>query len=248
MTRKFGTDGVRGKAGTALTAELAYTLGLAAATALTTPGEQRPTIVIGKDTRISGDMLEAALAAGIAAAGVNVTLLGIIPTPGVAALMRILNADAGAVISASHNPYYDNGIKFFSRGGYKLPDSMENAIETMLKTPDTISRATGAHIGRIRSLENADQLYVDLLLQQQSPNLANMKIALDCANGAASFLAPPLLQKLGAEVIVIGNHPDGININHACGSTHLKSLQKLVINSHAHLGLAFDGDADRLLA
>lgn len=248
MSRKFGTDGIRGKAGVALTPELAYRLGLAAAVALTDNNKQKSTILIGKDTRISGDMLESALAAGLTAAGVDVVLLGVIPTPGVAALLRHLQGDAAAVISASHNPYFDNGIKFFARGGYKLPDQTEDKLESLLANPQDIPRATEDHIGRIHVYPQAIETYAELLLERQSPDLTGMKIALDCANGASWQLMPPLLRRLGADIVVCGDQPNGVNINDNCGSTHLAALQKLVLEEKADLGLAFDGDADRLLA
>ncbi|MCR4962540.1 MAG: phosphoglucosamine mutase [Firmicutes bacterium] len=248
MSRKFGTDGIRGKAGVMLTPELAYRLGLAAAVALSDKGKEKSTILIGKDTRISGDMLESALAAGLVAAGVDVVLLGVIPTPGVAALLRHLHGDAAAVISASHNPYYDNGIKFFARGGYKLPDEVEDQLEALMDDPQAIPRATDGRIGRIHMYPQAIETYAGLLLQQQSPDLQGMKIALDCANGASYQLMPALLRRLGAEVTVCGDRPNGVNINDHCGSTHLAALQKLVLQEKADLGLAFDGDADRLLA
>ena len=249
MGKKFGTDGLRGKAGTVLTPEIAFELGMAAASVLTNNSATvKPTILIGKDTRISGDMLESALTAGITAVGVNVILLGIIPTPGVAALCRELNADAGVVISASHNPYYDNGIKFFSGTGYKLPDCVEEEIEVLLDDPSLIKRAVEGNIGCISRFDNAQELYSQILLKQQQPNLHGMKIAMDCANGAAAPIAGKLLASLGAELHIIGDDPNGININADCGSTHMEALQKLVSEIGAVIGLAFDGDADRFLA
>lgn len=250
MGKYFGTDGVRGRANHELTAELAFRLGRAAAMVLAREhgGEQqRPLVLIGKDTRISGDMLEAALAAGIAAAGCDVELLGVLPTPGVAMLTRCSGAAAGAVISASHNPYYDNGIKFFATTGFKLPDQVELEIEQLIDASD-LPQVADAGLGRIHRSDNAAELYRNWLIGQLSPPLHGLTIVVDAANGAASDIAAPVLSLLGAKVISIHDEPDGININDNCGSTHLTSLCQRVVDSGADLGLAFDGDADRLLA
>jgi phosphoglucosamine mutase len=249
MGKYFGTDGMRGRAVSQLPPALIFRLGLAAANVLTTGGvQQRPLVLIGKDTRISGDYLEAALATGLAAAGCDVLLLGVIPTPGVAALTRILDADAAAVISASHNPYYDNGIKFFDRAGHKLPDQMEAEIERLLDNPSELQLAEEDQLGRISSYEKAAEKYALWLLEAQAPDLRGLKIVVDTANGAAALIAAPLLQGLGAEVICLGNQPDGCNINEGCGSTHTEALSAKVREERANLGLAFDGDADRILA
>ncbi|MDO4581336.1 MAG: phosphoglucosamine mutase [Bacillota bacterium] len=248
MGNFFGTDGVRGRVNLTLTAELAMNIGMAAAQVLACGKGQRPLIVIGRDTRISGDMLEAALAAGITAVGADAVLLGVIPTPGVAALMRQMNAAAGVVISASHNPYYDNGIKIFSEGGRKLPDELEAQIESRLAGIEHIERAMDGHIGKIRYYVGASELYMKLLLETQAVDARGLKIVVDCANGAISPIAAPLFSALGAEVVTIADRPDGLNINDHCGSTHIEPLCQRVLAEHADLGLAFDGDADRLLA
>ena len=241
MAKYFGTDGIRGKANEVLTPELALHLGKAAA--LLTRDQEKPCVLIGKDTRVSGYMLENALAAGFMAAGVEVLLLGVIPTPGVAALCRVYGAP-GAVISASHNPYYDNGIKFFSAQGAKLPDEAQEQIEELLERP--IMHSTS--LGRLTVVPGAAQQYMDILLDAQNPCLRGMKLAIDCANGAASPIAAGLLRRLGAEVIELASQPDGYNINENCGSTHPEQLQQVVTEHGAALGLAFDGDADRLIA
>ncbi len=249
MAKFFGTDGVRGVANKELTPELAFDLGRAAAQILALNSDSAsPRIFIGKDTRISGDMLEAALSAGICAAGVSVTLLGVLPTPGVAVLCRQLTADAGAVISASHNPFSDNGIKFFSGTGYKLPDHVEAAIESLLNNRSSIERAVGDKLGRIDCYNQAAADYKQFLLSKFNYDLSGMKIAIDCANGAASSIAADVFNSCGAEVVAIGDKPDGCNINNGYGSTHPQALQDFVKDQMADLGLAFDGDADRLLA
>jgi len=244
MTKYFGTDGIRGKANEMLTPELAVCLGKAAA--LLTREQGKPCVLIGKDTRVSGDMLESALAAGFMAAGVDVLLLGVIPTPGVAALCRVYDAP-GAVISASHNPYYDNGIKFFTAQGAKLPDEAQEQIEELLDNPESIVTQF-THMGRLTIVPGAAQQYMDILLDAQNPRLCGMKLAIDCANGAAAPIAAGLLRRLGAEVIELAGQPDGYNINVNCGSTHPQQLQRAVKEQGAALGLAFDGDADRLIA
>ena len=247
----FGTDGVRGEANTVLTAELAYQLGRAAAYVLKRdgiPGKENA-MVIGKDTRISGDMLEASLIAGICSTGVNVYQAGVIPTPGVAVLTRTLNCMAGVVISASHNPYQDNGIKFFSPLGTKLPDEVEAAIEAVIADGmKDVPSPSGAEIGRVIAYPEGADKYSDFLQRKVDGDFGGLRIVADCANGAASFIAPKLLRSLGADVTAISCSPDGININDNCGSTHLEQLQKAVQEQRADLGVAYDGDADRLLA
>ncbi len=247
----FGTDGVRGEANTVLTAELAYQLGRAAAYVLKRdgiPGKENA-MVIGKDTRISGDMLEASLIAGICSTGVNVYQAGVIPTPGVAVLTRMLNCMAGVVISASHNPYQDNGIKFFSPLGTKLPDEVEAAIEAVIADGmKDVPSPSGAEIGRVIAYPEGADKYSDFLQRKVDGDFGGLRIVADCANGAASFIAPKLLRSLGADVTAISCSPDGININDNCGSTHLEQLQKAVQEQCADLGVAYDGDADRLLA
>lgn len=248
MGRLFGTDGVRGVANSELTPELAFNLGKAGAAVLS-QGNKRPVIVIGKDTRLSGDMLENALAAGILAVGGNVIKVGVIPTPAVAYLTRYYRADAGIVISASHNPFEYNGIKFFNGQGYKLDDSIEEKIEDIImRGIDANAHVTGDQIGRcLEAEESATELYCNSLLETIDISLEGMKIVLDCANGAAFEIAPKVYRKLGADVTVIGDEPNGININEAIGSTHPEKLQREVISCQADLGLAFDGDADRLI-
>ena len=249
MGKYFGTDGVRGRANDTLTPELAYALGRAAATVLALERHMgRPLLLIGKDTRISGDMLEAALAAGITAAGCDVLLLGVIPTPGVAVLTRTMGAAAGAVISASHNPYYDNGIKFFSSDGFKLPDVTEEAIEKLIDAPKAIPRLYDDELGIIRTCPDAAAQYRTWLHQQVKTDLRGLRLVVDTANGAATPIAAETFRLLGAEVSMIGNSPNGLNINAGCGSTHMEALCARVAAEGADLGLAFDGDTDRLLA
>lgn len=249
MGRLFGTDGVRGVAGRELTPELAFKLGKAGACVLKKENK-RPVVIIGKDTRISGDMLESALAAGILAMGGNVMLAGVIPTPAVAYLARHYQADAGVVISASHNSFEYNGIKFFNGKGYKLDDLLEEKIEDMiLSSVDEASHVTGEWIGRrLEAEENAADLYIRHLLETVSFRLDGKKVVLDCANGASYKIAEQVYRSLGADVTVIGNKPDGININAGYGSTHPENLQEEVQRRGADIGLAFDGDADRLIA
>ncbi len=247
----FGTDGVRGEANTVLTAELAYQLGRAAAFVLKRDGlpDKELAFVIGKDTRISGDMLEASLIAGICSTGVNVYQAGVIPTPAVAVLTRMLNCMAGVVISASHNPYQDNGIKFFSPLGTKLPDEMEAAIEEVIAADLAgIPTPSGAAVGRVIAYPEGAERYSSFIKGKVDGDLSGLRVVADCANGAASYIAPRLLRALGADVTVICNQPDGININDHCGSTHLQQLQSAVVAQQADLGIAYDGDADRLLA
>lgn len=248
MGRLFGTDGVRGVANKELTPELAFNLGKAGTHVLKKDNE-RPVVVIGKDTRISGDMLESALTAGILAVGGNVIRAGVIPTPAIAYLAKYYKADAGIVISASHNTFEYNGIKFFNGEGYKLDDDIEEEIEDIIiSSIDVNSHITGELIGRcLDASEDAAELYAAHLLETVDFRLDGIKVALDCANGASYRIAPKVYEALGAEVIVIGNEPNGININDGCGSTHPEKLSGLVQKTGAHVGLAFDGDADRLI-
>ena len=249
MSRLFGTDGVRGVANSELTPELAFNLGKAGAHVLSkTHG--KPVILIGMDTRISGDMLENALTAGILAVGGNVIKAGIIPTPAVAYLVRHYNADAGIVISASHNTFEYNGIKFFNGQGFKLDDDLEDEIEDIIvRDIDANKHITGDGIGKcLEAEESALDLYVEFLKKSTDADLRGVKVALDCANGASYKAAERVYKDLGAKVKVIGNEPNGININDGCGSTHPEKLQKAVVEEGAFMGLAFDGDADRLIA
>ncbi|MBD0384208.1 phosphoglucosamine mutase [Paenibacillus sedimenti] len=248
MGRYFGTDGVRGIANQELTPELAYKLGRAGAYLLTKK-KARAAIVVGKDTRISGDLLETALIAGILSVGANVIRVGVISTPGVAYLTRTLLADAGVMISASHNPVADNGIKFFGGDGFKLIDEIEEQIEDLMDQPeDQLPRPVGAEVGRVFVREDASELYVKFLQTTTRERLNGMKVVLDCANGAAAAIAPAVFQAIGANVIPLAAEPNGININAECGSTHPNALQDAVVREGAQLGLAFDGDADRLIA
>ena len=249
MARLFGTDGVRGVAnGPVLNAELAYKLGRAAAQYF---GREvkTPKILIGRDTRLSGTMLESALAAGICSAGGNAHLLGVIPTPAVSYLTEKLEANAGVVISASHNPFEDNGIKFFARTGYKLPDAVEDEIEAIVKQPVDYTRTvTGSNLGHVIDEPDMGMEYVQHIVDSCPVKLNGLKVVMDCANGANSEIAPAILRTLGAHVIPIFHEPNGININNGCGSTHLEALQAKVREEGADVGLANDGDADRLLA
>lgn len=248
MGRLFGTDGVRGIANKELTPDLAYNLGKAG-TYVLKKDSKRPVIVIGKDTRVSGDMLENALTAGILAVGGNVIKAGVIPTPAVAYLARYYKADAGIVISASHNTFEYNGIKFFNGEGFKLDDLLEEKIEDIIISGvDVNSHITGEEIGKcLEAEEDATALYASHLIETAGYRLDGKKIVLDCANGASYKVAPKVYEALGAEVVTIGDRPDGTNINEACGSTHPEKLQAAVLKHHADIGLAFDGDADRLI-
>lgn len=251
MRKLFGTDGVRGVANKLLTPKLAYNMGRAGAYVLTRDfqGGVKPTIVIGKDTRISGDMLEAALIAGICSVGVDVIRVGVMPTPAIAYLTRSLGATAGVVISASHNPVEDNGIKFFSATGYKLPDEVEVQIEYLLETSmDDLPAPTGPDVGRVREMPDAADRYVEFAKNTVDVRFDGLKVVVDCANGAAHDVAPRILRELGAEVIAIHNEPDGININRECGSTHPEVVADKVRELGADIGLAHDGDADRVIA
>lgn len=249
MGKFFGTDGVRGVANIELTPELVYKLGRAGAYVLTKETKHVAKIVVGMDTRISGDMLESALIAGICSVGAHVVSLGVVPTPAVAHLVREYEADAGVVISASHNPVQDNGIKFFNSQGFKLRDELEDEIEEYMTTrEDEIPRAFGDMVGCRKICDEAIDDYVKFLLSTIDIKLDGLKVAIDCANGATYKAAPLALNALGAEVIAIHREPNGININHNCGSTHMEGLQKFVIDNGADIGIAFDGDGDRCLA
>lgn len=244
----FGTDGVRGVANRDLTPELAFKLGRTGAYILTSETGAR-SIVIGRDTRLSGDMLEAALVAGICSVGVDVWRVGVMPTPAVAYLTRALGAGAGVVISASHNPFQDNGIKFFGANGYKLPDAIEDEIEALVADPrNGLPSPTGAGVGRVRRVTDAADRYLAFARSAGPADLSGLRVVVDCANGAASRLAPGLLRDLGATVIPLACEPDGANINVDCGSTHPEHLRAAVREAGADLGLAYDGDADRLIA
>ena len=249
LGKLFGTDGVRGVANQELTPELVFRLGRVGASVLVKQTQGRPRMLVGRDTRVSGDMLESALVAGLASAGVDAVRLGIIPTPGVAYLTRVMDADAGVMISASHNPVPDNGIKFFAGDGFKLPDAVEDEIERGLAAEDDhLSRPTGVDIGRVYDDPAAWRRYADFLRGTCGKDLSGLKIVLDCGFGAAYHLAPTVLGELGAEVIAMHAKADGAHINVHCGSTHTAALQGEVAIQGAHLGLAFDGDADRVIA
>ncbi|TWP37410.1 phosphoglucosamine mutase [Leekyejoonella antrihumi] len=249
MGRMFGTDGVRGVANKVVTAELTLGLSVAAARVLSEKGEfagHRPVAVVGRDPRASGEFLGAATVAGLASAGVDVYDAGVLPTPAIAYLTAAVGADIGAMLSASHNPMPDNGIKFFSRGGHKLPDATEDAIEARLG--DEWEHPVGAAVGRVLPYPEGATRYVEHLLSTLPHRLDGMRIVLDAANGAASTVGPEVFRQAGAQVIVIGAEPDGLNINDGYGSTHLEHLRDAVTREHADMGLAFDGDADRCLA
>jgi len=246
LGRLFGTDGVRGVANSQLTPSLAFRLGQAGAYVLSKE-HPHPRIVIGKDTRISGDMLEAALISGICSVGADVLRVGVLPTPGIALLTRTLDVSAGVVISASHNPVQDNGIKFFDSTGYKLPDAIEDEIEDIVLSEEKPWQVpVGGEVGRVIEITDAGRRYMDFL-KGTVGCLDGIKVVLDCANGAAAYVGPKVLQEVGVEVISICNTPDGVNINASCGSTHPEQLQRAVLEHGADLGLAMDGDADRLI-
>jgi len=249
MGKLFGTDGVRGVANLELTPQLAYKLGQAGAYVLTGETKHTPKILVGMDTRISGDMLEAALVSGICSVGAQVISLGVIPTPAIAYLTRLYDADAGVVISASHNPFEYNGIKFFNSNGYKLPDAIEDKIEEILSNGgEELPKPIGQNVGYKAYQESALEDYVSFVKGTITGDLEGIKVAIDCANGASFQAAPMALYELKADVSVINNEPDGININSGCGSTHMQELQAYVKEIGADIGLAFDGDADRVLA
>ena len=249
MSRMFGTDGVRGIAGEELTPELAMQLGAAGACVLAGDKGHKPVILIGRDTRISGGMLASALIAGITATGADVMDAGVVPTPAIAYLTVKYGCDAGVVISASHNPAKFNGIKFFDGQGFKLPDATEDKIEALIKDGlKAVKRAAGDASGRVMSCENAAVDYAEHCAEAVNVDLKGLKIVIDCAEGASSVTSPMALNKLGADLTVLHNSPDGVNINRDCGSTHMEELCRTVKELHADAGLAFDGDADRCLA
>jgi phosphoglucosamine mutase len=245
--RLFGTDGVRGLANADLSPELAMAVAVAAVrTLVAADSTHQPLALVGRDPRASGEMLEAAVVAGLASAGANVIRAGVLPTPGVAFLTAEVKADLGVMISASHNPMPDNGIKLFAAGGNKLPDEIEDAIEVLLEEPWT--RPVGAQVGRIHDLLDGAEHYAAHLVGSAPHGLDGLTVVLDCANGAASDIGPEVFRQAGAEVIAIHADPDGLNINEGCGSTHLEPLREAVLEHGADMGFAFDGDADRCLA
>ncbi|MDR0984511.1 MAG: phosphoglucosamine mutase [Ruminococcus sp.] len=245
MAKLFGTDGARGIAITELTCETAMQIGRAAALVLTKTSHRKPTILIGKDTRISSDILESALIAGICSVGADALTLGVIPTPAVANLILSLKADAGVMISASHNSFEFNGIKLFGADGFKLPDKIEEEIEELVRHEFTL--VNGEAVGHIYNQIDAFDRYIHSVKTQCS-DLSGLKIAVDCANGSATMTAEALFKRLGAEILVLSDKPNGININENCGSTHMGNLQKFVLENRCDAGFAFDGDADRCLA
>ncbi len=249
MARLFGTDGVRGVANEELTPLLAMQLGQAGAYALTKETSHKPVIMVGCDTRISGDMLANALMAGACSVGADCIYVGVLPTPAVAYLTRKYNVDAGVVISASHNPVEFNGIKFFDRNGYKLPDAVEDEIESQIKSNMAdITFPVGAAVGKIEYRLDAKEAYIEHSIETVPVNLKGLKLVVDCAEGASHYTSVKALEKLGAELIPIHNNPDGTNINDKCGSTHMEELKARVVAEKANAGIAFDGDADRMLA
>jgi phosphoglucosamine mutase len=249
MSRLFGTDGVRGLANRDVTVEIALQLAQAAAVVLGEDARSKgnkPKAVIGRDPRISGEFISAAVAAGLASSGVDVFDAGVLPTPATAYLTADLDADFGVMISASHNPAADNGIKFFARGGHKLADAIEDKIEAALKAPKLAP--LGGEVGHVARFADAEDRYLVHLLKSMPNRIDSITVVLDCANGAAAAVAPEVFKDAGARVVVIGNDPDGLNINLGYGSTHMSALQAAVLEHGAALGLAFDGDADRCLA
>ncbi len=249
MARMFGTDGVRGVAGTDLTIELAMKLGQAGAYVLTKEQEHQPTIIVGCDTRISGGMLANALMAGICSVGANAIFVGVAPTPAIAYLTRIHKVDAGVVISASHNPMEFNGIKFFNGEGYKLSDDLEDEIQALIESDmDDVVFPIGPGIGKIDYRFDIVDEYVNFEKKTVPVDLSGMKIVIDCAEGASYYTSVKTLKELGADLVVIHNQPDGTNINANCGSTHMNELKAMVVSQKADVGIAFDGDADRMLA
>lgn len=249
MGKLFGTDGVRGVANKELTADLAMKIGRAGAYVLGKEKNGKVKILIGMDTRISGQMLEAALVAGVSSVGADVRCIGVAPTPAIAYLTRTHGYDAGIVVSASHNSYEFNGIKFFNSKGYKLPDAIEDEIEKYILNPELIEELpTHGNIGRMRRREYLLEEYIEFATSTVKVDLSGMRIALDCANGASSHTSPEAFRRLGADVMVINNDPSGVNINRDCGSTHIEGLQKFVVDNSCDFGFAFDGDADRVLA
>ena len=249
MARLFGTDGVRGVANTELTGDLAFKLGRAGAYVLTKEKKHAPRILVAMDTRISGDMLESALVAGICSVGAHAVVAGVIPTPAVAYLVRHYRLDAGVMISASHNPVEYNGIKFFDNQGYKLSDALEDEIEEILMSrSEILPSPTGIGLGTKGYAEEALDDYLAFLTKTTKEKFGGIKVALDCANGAAYKAAPLAMLELGAQLCIIHNDPDGTNINDKCGSTHMDDLKAMVVENGADIGFAFDGDADRCLA
>ena len=249
MSRLFGTDGVRGVAGSELTIQLATELGQAGASVLTKETAHKPTMIVGCDTRISGTMLANALMAGICSVGANAIYIGVAPTPAIAYLTRYYKADAGVVISASHNPAEFNGIKFFDKDGYKLPDETEDKIEALISSNMMgVTMPIGEEVGKIEYRFDALKHYIEFAKKSVPVSLKGLKVVLDCANGASYISSVETFRELGAEVIPMHCEPDGVNINRNCGSTHMESLKERVVSEHADLGLAFDGDADRMLA
>ena len=249
MARLFGTDGVRGIANAELTCDLAFRLGQASAYVLASD-VHRPTILVGRDTRISGEMLESALVAGICSVGARAVLVEVLPTPAIAYLTRFYEADAGVVISASHNTVEYNGIKFFDKNGYKLPDAVEDKIEEIVRggMPEDFEAPTGERVGRPVRQRNATRRYVDFVKETTDVRLDGLHVVLDCAQGASFEVAPMVFKELGAQVSCYYHEPDGTNINDHCGSTHPRRLCELVRELGADVGFAFDGDADRLMA
>lgn len=249
MGKYFGTDGVRGVANSELTPEFAFRLGRVGGYVLTKDTKERPKVLIGRDTRISGEMLEGALVAGLLSIGAEVMRLGVISTPGVAYLTRVMNAQAGVMISASHNPVADNGIKFFGPDGFKLTDAQEAEIEALLDTEeDTLPRPIGGDIGSVTDYFEGGQKYISYLKQTVDEEFLGIHVALDCAHGATSQLATHLFADLEADISTMGASPDGLNINEGVGSTHPEKLAAFVLERGADVGLAFDGDGDRLIA
>lgn len=249
MGKLFGTDGARGIANTELTCEIAMKIGRAAAQVLTEEKHHKPVILIGMDTRQSCSMLEAAMTAGFCSVGADVRLLGVVPTPAVAYLVGKYKADAGVMISASHNPCEYNGIKLFNSEGFKLSDELEEKIEDIIFAPvDEFTYKTGEGVGRATNEKNAAEDYIRHLVSTVPSSLEGIKVAVDCANGAASVTAKRLFESLGAEAVIIHDEPDGLNINAGCGSTHVEAIADFVKRHHCHAGVSFDGDADRCLA
>ncbi len=249
MGYHFGTDGIRGLANADLSPELALSAAVAAAAVLAEADRSHaPMAVVGRDPRASGEMLEAAVVAGLTSAGATVVRVGVLPTPGVAYLTAESNADIGVVLSASHNPMPDNGIKLFAAGGHKLPDDVEERIEAVMAATDRLHRPTGAGVGRVHDLLDGADHYVKHLVGSTPNPLTGLRVVVDCANGAACAVAPQAYREAGADVVVIHAEPDGLNINEGCGSTHLDDVRAAVVEHGADLGIAHDGDADRALA
>lgn len=247
MGRLFGTDGARGIANDELTCELALSIGRATAVILKNKDDKKPLVMVGGDTRISTDMLANGVMAGLCSMGADVMYLGVVATPAVAYLVRKYNADAGIMISASHNPSEYNGIKIFSGDGFKLPDALEDQIETMILMPEKYLHPTSENVGRVINAENCINEYAEYLKSTISADLSGLKIGIDCSNGSSSKTAPEILRALGADVTVLSAEPDGYNINRGCGSTHIEALTELVVKEKLDAGFAFDGDADRCL-